>query len=178
MNIQAQDIMMTNPLTLNKDMPIALAVDSLIAQEILSAPVVNQNGELEGFLSVHDVMVDLWCEDYCPNEQQSVVDLMKKSVVTIDINESLVNIIELLCIDKEQLYPISSVGIGTSNYLVSCSLEERAKKMKITNPKTLPVVSNGILVGLITRLEAVKALRYMYGEKFNVSENITELEVA
>lgn len=178
MKIQAQDIMKTNPLSLTEDMSITAVIDLLIDQEILGAPVVNKLGNLLGFLSLHDVMVDLWCQDYAPTNEKRVADLMKSSVISIDVNEPLLNIIETLCIDKEQLFPISSMGIGIQSSMVSCTLEERAKKMKVTKPKVLPVLNEGVLVGVVTRLEAIKALRYVYEDKINVIENINALDVA
>ena len=165
-NLQAKDIMTSSPLVLSAEMPIELAIDLLTENKVQGAASVDKNGRLVGFLSVHDVMVDLWCQDYIPSKGQKVVDLMSRDVVAIDVNESLVNIVEFLCIDKEQLYPTSGMGIATQ--LTSLSLEERAKSMNISKPQILPVLDNGVFTGIVSRMEVIQALRSIYGEKLDV----------
>jgi predicted transcriptional regulator len=174
--IQAKDIMISNTAILRADMPTELAIDLLTERQIQGAPVVDVNGRLVGFLSIHDVMVDLWCQDYIPTKNQKVVDIMSRDVVAIDAKESLLNIVEFLCIDKEQLYPSSSAGIATSMSMLS--LEERAKAMNISAPQILPVLENGVFIGTVSRMETVKALRSIYGEKMNVVETESALESA
>ncbi len=129
-----------------------------------------------GFFSVHDVLIDLWCQDYLPSAKQKVVDIMTRDVVAIESTESLLNIIEFMCIDKEQLYPTTSMGIATQ--FTSLSLEERAKNMKVNRPQILPVIDNGIFVGTISRKEVMIAVRSIYGERINVVESNTVLESA
>lgn len=169
-NIKAKDIMTTNPLVLTEEMSVEVAINLLTEKNAEGAPVLSTNNVIVGFFSVHDVMVDLWCQFYTPSKEQTVSDLMTKDVTFIDINEPLFNIIEQLCIDKKQLYPTSNMGIGTANQLTSISIEERAKKMAITKHQILPVLDNGALKGIITRVEIAKALRPIY------SQNSTEIE--
>ncbi|GAL18194.1 formate efflux transporter [Vibrio maritimus] len=173
-NIIVKDIMNTQPVTLSVEMPTAVALDTLLDHNLTSAPVTDIEGRLVGFFSVHDVMVDLWCQDYIPEQGQKVVDLMSRDVVAINASEKLVDVAEFLCIDKEQLYPVSSMGIATS--FSTLSLEERAKAMKVNKPHVLPVLENGVLVGILSRAEVMKAVRPIYGERLNVVER--ELESA
>jgi len=114
-------------------------------------------------------MVDLWCQDYLPAKDQKVVDLMSRDVIAIGSNDKLVDVAEFLCIDKEQLYPTSSMGIATR--MTSLSLEERAKSMRVSQPHVLPVLENGVLVGVISRSLVMQALRPIYGERLNVVES-------
>ncbi|MGL1956821.1 MAG: formate transporter FocA [Colwellia sp.] len=164
--ITAKDIMNTEPAILNVDMPIPLAMDALLDKSITSAPVCDSDGRLVGFLSAHDIMVELWCEDYQPTKEKKVVDIMSRNTIALNANESLVNIVEFFCIDKEQLYPVSSMGIATQ--YTSLSLEERAKSSVIKKPQVVPVLENEKFVGLITRSEILNALRPIYGEKINL----------
>ncbi|MDW2062597.1 formate transporter FocA, partial [Vibrio sp. Vb1076] len=143
-----KDIMNPKPVTLSVEMPVAAALDTLLDNNLTSAPVVDLNNRLVGFFSAHDVMVELWCQDYIPVKDQKVVDLMSRDVVAIDASDRLVDVVEFLCIDKEQLYPTSSMGIATR--LTSLSLEERAKSMKVSKPQVLPVLENGQMVGVVT----------------------------
>ncbi|MGF1773180.1 formate transporter FocA [Vibrio wakamikoensis] len=173
-NIIVKDIMNTQPVTLSVEMPTAVALDTLLDHNLTSAPVTDIEGRLVGFFSVHDVMVDLWCQDYIPEQGQKVVDLMSRDVVAINASEKLVDVAEFLCIDKEQLYPVSSMGIATS--FTTLSLEERAKAMKVNKPHVLPVLEDGVLVGVLSRAEVMKSVRPIYGERLNVVER--ELESA
>jgi CBS domain-containing protein len=174
-NTIIKTIMNTTPTTLSVEMPTAVAIDTLLDAQQVSAPVCDLEGRLVGVFSIHDVMVDLWCQDYIPTAGQKVVDLMSRDVVAIDANDKLVDVAEFLCIDKEQLYPTSSMGIATR--FTTLSLEERAKAMKVSQPHMLPVLENGEMVGVLTRAEVMQALRPIYGDRLNVVPE-TELETA
>lgn len=170
-----EDIMNPKPVTIRAETPIAIALDVLLDNNVTSAPVVDVQNRLVGFFSAHDVMVELWCEDYIPVKDQKVVDIMSRDVVAIDAGDRLVDVVEFLCIDKEQLYPTSSMGIATR--MTSLSLEERAKSIKVSKPQVLPVLENGQMVGVVTRTEVLKALRPIFGERLNLVEK-NELETA
>ncbi|HHF2870024.1 TPA: formate transporter FocA [Vibrio diabolicus] len=170
-----KDIMNPKPVTISAETPIAIALDVLLDNNVTSAPVVDVQNRLVGFFSAHDVMVELWCEDYIPVKDQKVVDIMSRDVVAIDAGDRLVDVVEFLCIDKEQLYPTSSMGIATR--MTSLSLEERAKSIKVSKPQVLPVLDNGQMVGVVTRTEVLKALRPIFGERLNLVEK-NELETA
>lgn len=168
-NILVQDIMNPNPITLSADVHTPAAIDTLLDNHIVSAPVVDVEGRLVGFFSAHDVMVDLWCQDYLPVSGQKVVDLMSRDVVAIDVSDKLVDVAEFLCIDKDQLYPTTSVGIATR--FSTLSLEERAKSMRVSKPHVLPVLDNGKLVGVVTRENVLASLRNIYGERVSLVED-------
>lgn len=170
--IIAKDIMNHSPITLSAEMTTPAAIDTLLEHHVISAPVVDVEGRLIGFFSAHDVMVDLWCQDYLPTQDQKVVDLMSRDVVAIDANDKLIDIAEYLCIDKEQLYPTTSMGIATQ--FTTLSLEERAKSMKISKPHTLPVIENGTFVGVVNRENVLRALRKVYGDRVTLIEESLE----
>ncbi|NVD07921.1 formate transporter FocA [Vibrio sp. JPW-9-11-11] len=173
-NVTAQDIMNTQPLVLTADTLVSAAIDALLEHQQMGAPVCDMSGRVVGFFSAHDVMVELWCQDYLPDSEQKVVDLMSRDVVAIDAQDRLVDIAEFLCIDKDQLYPTTSMGIATQ--LTTLSLEERAKTMRVNKPHSLPVLDNGVLVGLVGRQEVLQALRPIYGERIQVVDS--QLETA
>ncbi|MFA0442312.1 formate transporter FocA [Vibrio sp. 10N.286.49.C2] len=170
--IIVKEIMNDQPITLSAEMLTSVALDTLLDHNLTSAPVVNIEGRMVGFFSVHDVMVDLWCDNYIPKAGQKVVDLMNRDVVAIHVNEKLVDVAEYLCIDKEQLYPTSSMGLATS--YSTLSLEERAKTMKVSKPHVLPVLDNGTLVGVLSRGDVMKAIRPVYGDRLNIVERTLE----
>lgn len=174
--ILVKDIMNTNPITLTADMVTPKAIDVLLDNNLVSAPVIDNQDRLIGFFSAHDVMVDLWCQDYLPCEGQKVVDLMSRDVVAIDVSDKLVDVAEFLCIDKEQLYPTTSMGIATR--FSTLSLEERAKSMRVSKPHVLPVLDNGKFVGVVMRTDVLSALRNVYGERMSLVQEQNALETA
>ncbi|KJY83908.1 formate transporter [Vibrio galatheae] len=168
-HLNATDIMNSKPLVLRAEMTTAVAIDMLLDNQLIAAPVCTPEGHLVGVLSAHDVMVDLWCQDYLPPKTQTVAELMTKDVIAIDAADKLVDIVEFMCIDKDKLYPTTSMGIATQ--FTSLSLEERAKSMKVSKPHMLPVLDNGILVGVVSREEILTALRPIYGERVSIVES-------
>jgi len=162
--------------SLQADMPTELAVDALLGQNLHGAAVTDKSGRLVGFFSLHDVLVELWCQDYIPVKGQKVVDLMSRDVIAIDANDTLVNIAEYICLDKQQLYPTTDMGIATS--YSALSLEERAKTLKNTKPKSYPVLDGDTYIGTVSRLDVMRALRSVYGEQLDVVENQASLEIA
>ncbi|MBY7959695.1 formate transporter FocA [Vibrio fluvialis] len=166
--LTVKDMMNAQPVTLSVEQPTAVAVDTLVEHHLNAAPVVDVEGRLVGILSTHDIMVDLWCQDYIPADEQKVVDLMTRDVIAIDVNDKLVDVAEFFCIDKEQLFPTTNMGIATR--FNSLSLEERAKSMKVSKPHVLPVLENGKFVGVLERNHVLAALRPIYGERLSVVE--------
>lgn len=175
-SVTVKDMMNTQPTILNVDMPIALAIDTLVGHQLNTAAVVDKQGQLVGMFSAHDVMVELWCQDYLPNEDQKVSDLMTRDVIAIEANDSLVDVAEFFCIDKEQLFPTTKMGIAT--HFNALSIEERAKNMKVSKPHVLPVLDNGQLVGILERNHVLAALRSIYGERLSVIKDQDKLASA
>lgn len=171
-NVLVKDIVNKDAAPLRADMPLELAMDNLLKNQVSGAPVTDINGQLVGFLSVHDLMVELWCQDYIPVRGKKVVDIMSRDVIAVNAEDRLVDITEFMCIDKEQLYPTTSMGFATR--MSSLSLEERAKEMKVSKPRILPVLLDGQFVGTVCRLDVLAALRPIYGENFDVVENNEE----
>ncbi|MDP5255266.1 MULTISPECIES: formate transporter FocA [unclassified Vibrio] len=164
---RVKDLMTTPALTLSATLSVPKAMDFLFEHHIDGAPVTDGQGHLLGYFSLHDVLLDLWCQDYLPDDQQTVADLMQTEVIAVDAQESLINIAEFLCIDKTQIYPTTDNGIAiTLNHL---SIEERAKQHMAHRPHHLPVLDNQKLVGVLPRQAVAKALRAVYKEPIAMS---------
>ncbi|MEZ9231672.1 formate transporter FocA [Vibrio amylolyticus] len=163
-----EDVMDPTPITLRADTPVPIALDALLENKLTIAPVCDANDHLIGFFSTHDVMVDLWCEDYKIGIQQKVVDLMSHEVLSVQAKDRLLNVAERFCIDKEQLFPANEAGVATQ--LNTMSVEERAKTMKASVPHTLAVLEGNTFVGIIDRHAVMKALRPIYGKPIIVTK--------
>ncbi|PSU32308.1 formate transporter FocA [Photobacterium lutimaris] len=172
-HLTAKDVTNTQPITLSVDTPIPQAIDIMQEENISGAPVCDVHGQLVGFLSMYDVMKELWYQDYQPNHNTKVVDLMQHDVVAVQATDSLADIIEYMCIDKEQLYPTSAVGIATST--TALSLEERVKALNVNKPRMMPVLDNGQFVGIVTRESVMAELRNVYQDA--KTQTVSHLEV-
>lgn len=171
--IIVQDMMDKKAITLSAETPVPSAIDTLLDNYLTAAPVIDRQGRLIGMFSAHDVMVELWCQDYLPNAEQKVVDLMTRDVIAINASDSLVDVAEFFCIDKEQLFPTTSMGIATR--FNALSVEERAKSMKVSKPHALPVLDKGQFVGVLNRNHVLAELRAIYGERVTAVKTEKEL---
>lgn len=173
-HVTVKDLVDSHPLTLSADLSVPKAVDLMTEQQLSGAPVCDVNGRLIGFLSMFDVMKELWYKDYQPAKETKVVDLMSSDVVAVDINDRLVDLVEYLCIDKDMLYPSSDMGIATS--ATSLSLDQRVKALKASKPRVLPVLQDGQFVGVITRDGLMAELRKVYHDV--ALTEVKKLEIA
>ncbi|MCK6262718.1 CBS domain-containing protein [Vibrio sp. ZSDE26] len=175
--LTVRDIVNTQAVSLNVDMNLSTAIDLLSRNTINGAPVCDAKGDLVGFLSAHDVMVEMWCQDYIPENSVKVGDLMKTDLVTMDIEDRLTDVMEYLALDKDQLYPTSAMGYATQ--LTTLSVEERAKTIKVSKPQILPVLNKGKYVGVVSRQEVLKGLRTLFNDAVSpVVEDIAPANVA
>lgn len=173
-HVTVKDLVDSHPLTLSADLTVPQAVDLMTEHQLSGAPVCDVNGRLIGFLSMLDVMKELWYKDYQPAKETKVVDLMSSEVVAVDINDRLVDLVEYMCIDKDMLYPSSDMGIATS--ATSLSLDQRVKALKASKPRVLPVLQDGQFVGVITRDGLMAELRKVYHDV--ALTEVKKLEIA
>ncbi|MGR5142443.1 formate transporter FocA [Photobacterium sp. DNB23_23_1] len=171
-HLTIKDITDPQPLTLSAEMLIPTAIDMMTTANVSGAPVCDIQGRLVGFLSMYDVMKELWYRDYQPNQETKVVDLMKQDVIAVNTKDRLVDVVEFLCIDKEQLYPTSAMGIATST--TALSLEDRVKALQVSKPRILPVLDNGQFVGTVTREGVMAELRNVYQN--GATQEVSRLE--
>ncbi len=159
-SILVKDFMDKSPVVLLEKAPIGIAMDRMLEANVSGAPVCDHEDNLVGFVSAHDVMVELWCKEYNVKSGQRVGDLMVREVLAVNASDRLLDVAEFLCIDKEQLYPSTSSGVITT--MSSASLEERARSMRVNKPHTLPVLEDGKFVGVLSHQHILKAMRPMY----------------
>lgn len=168
-NKTVTQFMDTNAYVLRPEMPVEVALDNLLDRHLSGAIVINSHNEVVGFFSEHDVLVELWCEDYLPENGRTVADLMKTDITSISPKDTLLQLAEFYAIDKAKLYPTTDMGFATS--YSTLSVNDRARDMRVAKPRILPVIDNNELVGIVTREHVATQLRSIYGERMEVVKN-------
>lgn len=151
---------------LNARQYVADALEKLNQYQLSGAPVLDDDGDLVGFFSVQDVLVDLWWNDYQPDMDAKVESLMRTEVQTVDAEQSVIELAQYMSIDNKVVYPVSDTGIAT--HFTNQSALERAKTQTVSRPYIYPVMRDNQLVGVITRADVVRALAPLYGNAMDV----------
>lgn len=160
-DITVETIMNTDPIRFTPETPVSEAVDRLLEDGTSGAPVLDTTGNLIGFFAVQDVLIDLWCADYLPETDRKVKHLMRTELFTVKSTDTVVQLAEHISVNKEDLYPTSSMGYMTS--WTARPLHERARKTLTSRPTMYPVMDGTRFVGVVTRQDVMRALRPAYG---------------
>ncbi|MFV7783990.1 formate transporter FocA [Shewanella marisflavi] len=152
LNVSA--LMNSEPFTLSPELSVYDGLKGLNQAQLRGAPVIDSKGSLLGFVSQQDLLRSLWSEEFVRGIRYKVADLMQTRVLTVAPDDALADLIEVMVVDRDKLFPVSDMGVLTGN--AYASYEERLRHASASKPSSFPVVSEGKLVGVITR-EAVVA---------------------
>ncbi|MCT8988448.1 CBS domain-containing protein [Shewanella phaeophyticola] len=170
------ELMDTNPGTLNVDNTIYQALDLLAAQSIRSAPVVDQNNQLLGFVSEQDLLRSLWSEEFSANLPTTIKEVMQTKMLTVAPTEKVAQLLEFMVVDKKKLFPVTDSGMYISGGYQS--YEERLREASAAVPSVYPVVENGRLCGVIRRESLMKMFAKLYHPKHDGNAHPVEQSVA
>lgn len=124
-SILVKDYMDRNTSAIYADSSICDAVESMLRNNVIGAPIIDRNHQLVGYISEQDCIKEMLNNTFYADESPSVTKVMSTVVL--------------------------SVGPDTS-------ILEIAEKMLERLPKNYPVISDGRLVGVITRSHVLRAL--------------------
>ena len=117
-SLQVSDYMNTHPVKLHVEMPVAEAVEALLASGPSSGPVTDSKGKVVGFLSEQDCIAQMIASSYYREQICRVSEIMKTPAIVIKPYLSVIELAQLLIRDKPRVYPIvddSGVLVGTIN---------------------------------------------------------------
>lgn len=157
------ELMDTKPTTLSVDTCIYQALTLLAQNNLRSAPVVNDDNQLLGFVSEQDLMRSLWSEEFASSLPISVKDIMQTKMLTVAPTEKVVQLLEFMVVDKKKLFPVTDSGMYISGGYQS--YEERLRDASAAAPSAYPVVENGRLCGVIRREALMQLLVSFYSPK-------------
>lgn len=104
---KASEIMNTQVVTVGEKTPIYEAVQILVDHNLTGLPVIREDGTLVGIVSEKDVLSLLF---NVKDRQGKVEDFMTKTVISFDVNDSLIEISECLIRKPFRRVPITSQG--------------------------------------------------------------------
>lgn len=170
------ELMDTTPATLSIDMSIYDALTLLARNNVPSAPVIDSDNQLLGFVSEQDLMRLLWSEEFSAKLPISVKDIMQTNILTVSPNDNLAQLLEFMVVDKNKLFPVSDNGMYISGGYQS--YEARLRGASAAVPSVYPVVEQGRLCGVIRREALLKMFSNYYSPKQDGSCSPTEQSVA
>jgi CBS domain-containing protein len=105
-SVRVRDYMATKLVTLRPDTEILRAVNTLLANDIAGAPVVDDEGNLLGILTERDCMRVVLNAGYHSEYGGQVSEYMSKDVETIAAEESIVDAAKLFFGERFHRYPV------------------------------------------------------------------------
>ena len=117
-SLQVSDYMNTHPVKLGLKMPVAEAVEKLLASGQTGGPVVDDKGKVVGFLSEQDCIAQMIETSYYREQVCRVADIMRTPALTVKPYMSVIELAQLLLREKPRIYPVvddDGVLTGTIN---------------------------------------------------------------
>ena len=138
--MKVRDVMSTELVTVNKELTIRQLIKVLQQNQVSGVPVVDPEGRLEGIVSEKDVI-------------KAVAELIKVNLSIEEINRKVgkLNWVE---------------GIMSKNVITVTGDMDAREVFKIMASKQIhrvPVVKNGILVGIVSASDAHRLIEKLYG---------------
>ncbi|MEA3413836.1 MAG: CBS domain-containing protein [Pseudomonadota bacterium] len=101
-----KDFMSTNPVTLSPDTDVMTAVHMLTEMRVPGAPVVDQVGNLVGYLAERDCLVAALNAAYHHESGGPVSEYMHGEIATVDVETSITDVAQLLIESGNRGYPV------------------------------------------------------------------------
>ena len=98
--------MQLRPIKLTADMPVATAVDRLLKSGHIGAPVVDDSDTLIGWISEQDCLASLLESSYYCEEVAIVEDLMRSDVLTVRVEDGIIELAQQMLGVKPKVYPV------------------------------------------------------------------------
>jgi len=116
-SIKVRDHMDRQPVLLRAKMSLATAVEKLLDNNKMGAAVVDDNGDLVGFLSQQDCLAVMLKSSYHCDMTAVVKDCMRTEVLYVGPDDSILQLAEQMLGPKPKIYPVVEQGkvVGTIN---------------------------------------------------------------
>ncbi|MEV3831310.1 CBS domain-containing protein [Aeromonas allosaccharophila] len=109
-SLKAKDYMQSRPITFTADMMVQSAVEKFLNSHQLGGPVVDEQGHLIGWISEQDCIAVMLKEAYHCEQVAQVKDVMRKEVLTVRPDTSILTLAEMMMGQKPKIYPVVEEG--------------------------------------------------------------------
>ncbi|MDC0612541.1 CBS domain-containing protein [Vibrio sp.] len=105
-SLKVKDYMTHHPITFTKEMSLTAALDKLIESDSLGGPVVDDIGNVIGFISEQDLLDKLVKVSYYCQDSYVVGDCMSNNVLSVNIDMPIIELADLMKVGKPKVYPV------------------------------------------------------------------------
>ncbi|MGL6528749.1 CBS domain-containing protein [Aeromonas hydrophila] len=109
-SLKAKDYMQTRPITFSAEMMVQTAVEKFLNSRQLGGPVVDGRGHLIGWVSEQDCIAVMLKEAYHCEQVAQVRDVMRKEVLAVGPDTSILELAEMMMGQKPKIYPVVEEG--------------------------------------------------------------------
>ncbi|MCQ4052954.1 CBS domain-containing protein [Aeromonas jandaei] len=109
-SLKARDYMQSRPITFKADMMVQAAVEKFLNSHQLGGPVTDEKGHLIGWISEQDCIAVMLKEAYHCEQVAQVRDVMRKEVLTVGPDTSILTLAEMMMGQKPKIYPVVEEG--------------------------------------------------------------------
>ncbi len=129
-SILVKDYMDHNPHTLSDRCTVHDAVESLLKQGFIGCPVIDDNKKLVGFISEQDCLKEVLNEVFFCENSPPVTSLMSREVLTLSVDDSIVEVAQTMAAGKPKNYPVVTdgelVGLINRSHILKALVESRS----------------------------------------------------
>ncbi|CAH0533522.1 hypothetical protein VST7929_01392 [Vibrio stylophorae] len=109
-SLKVIDYMNNRPVLFTTQMSLTVALERLLQSRQTGGPVVNEKDEVIGFISEQDMIQKLLKVSYHCEDAAQVGDCMRTDVLSVDPNDSILALAEMMCGQKPKVYPVVEKG--------------------------------------------------------------------
>lgn len=120
-SLKAKDYMQSRPITFTADMMVQAAVEKFLNSHQLGGPVVDGQGHLIGWISEQDCIAVLLKEAYHCEQVAQVKDVMRKEVLSVGPDTSILSLAEMMMGQKPKIYPVVEEGVCSVSSIATTS---------------------------------------------------------
>ncbi|MCO1603290.1 CBS domain-containing protein [Desulfosporosinus nitroreducens] len=146
--MKVMDVMQTNVITIQMDLEIKEIAKILYDNKISGAPVVDSAGNLVGIVSEGDLLH----KEKNP-QIPGVFGILGALIYYRGVKQYESDLKKLIAVQASEIMTPNVVKISKE-----ASIEEAASLMVSKKIKRLPVVENGKIIGIVTRMDIIKTL--------------------
>ncbi len=105
-SLQVCNYMNRRPVTFSSEMPVAEAVERLLAGNQTGGAVLDENSKVVGFLSEQDCIEQMITSSYYREQVARVKDIMKTEVLSVKGYDSIFDLAQKIIKERPKLYPV------------------------------------------------------------------------